>query len=145
MEEITPEKNYTLLLELTEYVKNNVATKQEVDYKIGKLDDKVGKLDDKVGKLDDKVGKLDDKVGKLDDKTGILEERLDRLTDYVLREIPDIKKQLEEKADKKDIQKILDGQDAMVNQLDIIRTEQYAFNAAFRRIEKRVEVLELEM
>ena len=49
---------------------------------------------------------------------------------------------MDQKADKKDIQKILDGQDAMVNQLDIIRTEQYAFNAAFKRIEKRVEVLE---
>ena len=58
------------------------------------------------------------------------------------QEIPDIKKELAEKADKKDIQKILDGQDAMVNQLDIIRTEQHAFNAAFNRLEKRDEVLE---
>ena len=117
MAETTPEKTHTLLEELTEYVKNNVPTKQEVG----------------------------EKIGKLDEKTGKLEVRLDRLTNYVLKEIPDIKKQLEEKADKKDIQKILDGQDAMVNQLDIIRTEQYAFNAAFNRLEQRVESLESGM
>ena len=127
MAETTPEKTHTLLKELTEYEKNNVQTKKEVDAKIEKLDDK---------------------VGKLEDKTGIMEERLDRLTEYVLNEIPtkrEMKEELEEKADIKDIQKILDGQDAMVNQLDIIRTEQYAFNSAFKRIEKRVEVLESEI
>ncbi len=120
MAETTPEKTHTLLEELTEYVKNNVPTKQEVD----------------------------DKIGKQDEKLGNLEVRLDRLTDYVLNEIPtkrEMKEELEEKADKKDIQKILDGQDAMVNQLDIIRTEQYAFNAAFTRLEERVESLESGM
>ena len=47
-----------------------------------------------------------------------------------------------EKADKKDIETILTILDKQSKQLDIIRTEQVAFNHAFRRLEKRVEALE---
>jgi hypothetical protein len=37
---------------------------------------------------------------------------------------------------------ILDGMDKQTQQLDIIRTEQVAFNHGFNRLEKRVEKLE---
>jgi len=47
-----------------------------------------------------------------------------------------------EKADKQDIETILNILDKQTKQLDIIRTEQVAFDHAFRRIEKRVEILE---
>ncbi len=84
---------------------------------------------------------------------------LKQLAEYVMNEVPtkkevyekfqrifneiwDLKEKIDQKADKNDIQKILGGQDNMVKQLDIIRTEQVAFNHAFRRLEKRVEVLE---
>ena len=93
---------------------------------------------------------------------------LEKLAEYVMNEVPrkddvptkkelndkiwQIQQALDQKADKKDVEmlrndlrKLLDGQDAMVNQLDIIRTEQYAFNAAFTRLEERVESLESGM
>ena len=82
---------------------------------------------------------------EVDDKIGKVDEKIERLRKYIENEVPtkiEFYEELNKKADKKDIQKILDGQDAMVNQLDIIRTEQYAFNAAFNRREKRVETLE---
>jgi len=94
---------------------------------------------------------------------------LEKMAEHIVNEVPtkkevdgkfqqvydaiwNLKEELDQKADKKDMEmlrddlrQLLDGQDAMVNQLDIIRTEQYAFNAAFKRIEKRVEVLESEI
>ena len=93
---------------------------------------------------------------------------LEKLAEYVMNEVPrkddvptkkelndkiwQIQQALDQKADKKDMEmlrndlrQLLDGQDGMVNQLDIIRTEQYAFNAAFTRIEERVESLESGM
>ena len=72
-------------------------------------------------------------------------QKVDEKFEKVFNEIWNLKEKMDQKADKKDIQKILDGQDAMVNQLDIIRTEQYAFNAAFTRLEERVESLESGM
>ena len=90
---------------------------------------------------------------------------LEKLAEYVMNEVPrkddvptknelnekiwQLQQAIDPKADKKDVEmlqndlrKLLDGQDDMIKQLDIIRTEQYAFNAAFKRVEKRVEVLE---
>ena len=56
---------------------------------------------------------------------------------------------LADKADKKDVEKIhqklnklLEGMDSQVTQLDIIRTEQYATSATLDRHEKRLDVLE---
>jgi len=56
---------------------------------------------------------------------------------------------LDKKADKKDVEKIeqgistlLEGMDAQVKQLDIIRTEQVATNTALQRHEKRIATLE---
>ena len=57
-----------------------------------------------------------------------VEEKLDKLE--------------QEKADKQDIQLILDGMDTQAKQLDIIRTEQMATNAALLRHEKRITSLE---
>ena len=84
---------------------------------------------------------------------------LERLAEYVMNEVPTrremnsrfeqverrferIEKELESKADKKDIQLILNGMDAQAKQLDIIRTEQMATNAALLRHEKRITALE---
>ena len=56
---------------------------------------------------------------------------------------------LADKADKKDVEtihqklnKLLEGMDSQVNQLDIIRTEQYATSATLDRHEQRLDVLE---
>ena len=71
---------------------------------------------------------------------------LEKLAEYVMNKIPDIEEKLDkmkqEKADKRDIQLILDGMDAQAKQLDIIRTEQAATNAALLRHEKRITALE---
>ena len=84
---------------------------------------------------------------------------LEKLAEYVMNEVPTnrkvdarfeqverrfekIEKELESKADKKDIQLILNGMDAQAKQLDIIRTEQVATNAALQRHEKRITALE---
>ena len=148
MAEITLEKNHALLEKLAEYVMNEVSTKQEVDEKIGKVDTKIDKLAEYVlnevatkKEVDEKFQKVDEKFQKVDEKFQKVDEKFER----VFNEIWNLKEKMDQKADKKDIQKILDGQDAMVNQLDIIRTEQYAFNAAFTRIEERVESLESGM
>ena len=81
---------------------------------------------------------------------------LEKLAEYVMNEVPtrremnvrfeQVERKLEtieeEKADKKDIRTILNGMDAQVKQLDIIRTEQVATNAALQRHEKRIATLE---
>jgi len=81
---------------------------------------------------------------------------LEKLAEYVMNEVPTRRemnsrfRQVEEKldkieqgkADKHDIQRILDGMDAQAKQLDIIRTEQAATNAALLRHEKRITALE---
>ena len=53
-----------------------------------------------------------------------------------------IKDKLDEKADKKDFQMLLDGQDKIIKELDNIRTEQVATNSALLRHEKRITALE---
>jgi len=148
---------------LAEYVKNEVPTKKEMDERFDKVDerfenvddrfenvddrfDKVDErfenVDDRFDKMDDRFDKMDDRFEKVDDRLDKTDDRLNRLTNYVLKEIPDIKNKLEEKADKKDIQTILNGQDQIMKQLDIIRTEQVATSATLDRHEKRLEVLE---
>ena len=88
---------------------------------------------------------------------------LEKLAEYVMNQLPTnrkvdarfenmetrLNKIEEEKADKKDVEKIkqginslLNGMDAQAKQLDIIRTEQVAFNSVFNRLEKRVTNLE---
>ena len=88
---------------------------------------------------------------------------LEKLAEYIMNEVPTrqevnarfenidarfvqlemrLDKLEQEKADKQDIQLILDGMDAQAKQLDIIRTEQAATNAALLRHEKRITALE---
>jgi len=128
MAEITLEKTHALLEKITEYVMNELPRKDYVPTK--------KEVDEKFQKVDEKFQKVDEKFQKVYDAIWNLKEELDQKAD---------KKDMEMEMLRDDLRQLLDGQDSMVNQLDIIRTEQYAFNAAFRRIEKRVEVLELEM
>jgi len=71
---------------------------------------------------------------------------LEKMAEYVVTKIPEIEQKLDkieqEKADKHDIQRILNGMDAQAKQLDIIRTEQAATNAALLRHEKKITDLE---
>jgi len=100
-------------------------------------------------------------------------ELLEKLAEYVMNEVPtkqevekrfqQIERELERKADKKDliivqeelsgvkedlstlkenVGMILNGMDGMVKRLDVIQTEQSAFISGLRRVEKRVEALE---
>jgi len=123
------------LKNLAEYVMNEVATKKETDERFDKVDERLDKVDERLDKVDERLDKVDERLDKVDD-------RLNRLTNYVLKEIPEIKNSLEEKADKKDIQTILEGQDQIMKQLDIIRTEQLATSATLDRHEQRFEALE---
>ena len=87
---------------------------------------------------------------------------LERLAEYVMNEVA-TKKELNQKADKNDfivlkheidkvrqdvkenkaiLNIIIESMDAQAKQLDIIRTEQAATNAALLRHEKRITVLE---
>ena len=59
-----------------------------------------------------------------------VDDKIDKLAEYVMEKIPSIEQKLEEKADKKDVQRLLDGQDKIIGELDPIRTEQAAFNPA---------------
>ena len=73
------------------------------------------------------------------EKTHVL---LEKLTDYIIKKMPNIEQQLEAKADKDDVGKLLEGQDKIIKELEIMRTEQSSFNHAINRIEERVEKLE---
>lgn len=71
-----------------------------------------------------------------------IHEILEKLSGYVMEKIPKIEQKLDEKADKKDVQKLLNGQDKIVGELDSIRTEQVAFNHAFGMFEKWIGEIE---
>jgi len=131
MEKITLEKTHALLEKLAEHVMNHVPTKQEVDAKIDKLAEYVMNEIPTKREVDAKIGSVDEKI--------------DRLANYVLNEIPAIKKELEQKADKKDVQTILEGKDEIIKQLDIIRTEQIATSATLDRHEQRLDVIEAKI
>ena len=105
MPEITLEQTHALLEKLAEYVMNEVPRKSEVPTK----------------------QEMNERFEQMDSRFEQVEDRIDRLADYVLTEIPGIKDQLEQKADKRDIQIILNGLDKQAQQLEIIRTEQVAF------------------
>jgi len=67
---------------------------------------------------------------------------LEKLADYVMSRLPtreEMDAKLGKKADKEDVQKLLEGQDKIVQELDIIRTEQSAFHAELNRLEERIE------
>jgi polyhydroxyalkanoate synthesis regulator phasin len=141
MTKITIEKTHSLLEKLTNYVMNEVPKKSEtdklVDYVMNELptrrevDGKIDKLAEyvmnKVPRKDEvpskaefqylagKVDSLKDKVNTIEGKTDALGEKVDTL---------------------------LDGMDRQAQQLEIIRTEQTAFNHGFNRLEKRVKKLE---
>ena len=72
-------------------------------------------------------------------------ELLERLAEHVMNKLPtreEMNTKLEQKADKKDVDKLLEGQDRIVKELEIMRTDQVAFNHGFNKLEKRVEKLE---
>ena len=121
MPEVTLEKSHALLEKLVEYVMNELPTRKEVDNKFKQIDNKFKQIDNKFQKVDNKFQRVYDAIRELK----------------------------EEKADKKDveilkmkIEKMLEGQDEIIKQLDIIRTEQYATSASLDRYEKRLETLE---
>ena len=134
MTKITLEKTHSLLEKLTNYVMNDVPKKNETD-------------------------KLADYVMRELPTRQEVDGKIDKLAEYVMNEVPTKKELnhslktlqivLDQKADKKDVdeirqdlQIIINGMDKQVQQLDIIRTEQVAFDQAFNRLEKRVEKLE---
>jgi len=91
---------------------------------------------------------------------------LEKLAEYVMNEVPNkkelqmrlgevrheiekrvrkVEEQLDQKADKNDIQMILNGMDAMAKNLDDISIEQKAFISGLRRVENRVDQIERKM
>lgn len=100
MTEPTLQKTHELLEKLTNYVMNEVPTKNELQSRLGEVRIEI-------------------------------EKRLQKLEE-----------QLDQKADKKDIQILLEGMDSMAKNLDDMRIEQKAFVSGLKRIEERVEKLE---
>ena len=84
-------------------------------------------------------------MGKVTIET--LNDSVEKIAQYLITEVPRrsevaTKEDLKQKADKKDVDKLLEGQDKIIKELEIIRTEQVSFNHAIDRIEERVENLE---
>jgi hypothetical protein len=74
-----------------------------------------------------------------------VDEKIDKLVEYIITELPtrrEIDVKLEEKADKDDVRQLFNGQDKIVQELEIIRTEQIAFHSGLRRVEDRVQNFE---
>ena len=67
---------------------------------------------------------------------------LERLIDYVMTEMPYIKRELDKKADKEDVQKIMDIMDGQSKNIETIRIEQVSMNRTLDRFEKRISRLE---
>ena len=156
MKKITLQKTHALLENLAEYVKTEVATKKEVDEKIGKNDAKIDKLADYVMtevatkmELAEKIRNNDSKIDKLAEyvMTEVPKKaEIDQLTDYVMTEVAkksevdEIKTDVKELKQKMDI--IITGQDKQAKQLEDLKTEQITTNATLLRHEKRITLLE---
>ena len=125
MDGITPEKTHALLEKLTHHVMTEIPVRKEMDDKIAKIDEKVDMLANYMMKELPTRQEVDGKI--------------DKLVEYVMNEVA-TKTEFQELKDKVDT--IIDGIDKQTQQLDIIRTEQIAFDHAFSRIDKRVEKLE---
>jgi len=123
MTEPTLKKTYDLMEKLADYVMNEVPSKSEVATK-------------------SEVEKLAEYVMKEVPSKEELEIRLGKIRLEIEKRIQKIEDKLDQKADKKDIQMILNGMDGMAKSLDDIRIEQKAFISGLRRVEKRVEILE---
>ena len=141
----TLKKTHALLEKLTEYVINEVPRRDEVSTR--------SELEKLAAYVMTEVPRRDEVPTR---------SELEKLAAYVMTEVPTkrevesrfrrIEHELEQKADKKDleivkenVQTILNGMDSMVKNLDVIRTEQKAFISGLRRLEKRVETLEKKM
>jgi len=69
-------------------------------------------------------------------------QQIDRRFQQIEGRFVNVENELEKKADKSDIQLILEGMDTQAKQHDIIRTELSATNATLLRHEKRLTTLE---
>ncbi len=115
MNEITLEKLHALVEKLAEFVINEVPTRQEVANK----DDIQRLREELLSKEDFQIA-----VGKI---MAMLDEKADK------SEVEKIRK---------DVDQLIQGMDAVAGELQSFRIERMAQTASFRRLEKRVEVLE---
>ena len=67
---------------------------------------------------------------------------LEKLADYVMTEVPALKQDLEQKADKADVRLLLEGMDAQARQLDELRTELKSGSGTLDNHEGRLAGLE---
>ena len=144
MSEITLEKSHALLKKLAEYVmneaprKSEVPTKQEMNERFEQVDARFAQVDERFAQVDERFAQVDERFAQVDERFEQVDERFERMA-----------RVLADKADKKDIEvvqqkldKLLEGMDSQIMQLDIIRTEQYATSATLDRHEQRLEKLE---
>jgi len=123
MTEYTLKKTHKLLEKLSEYVINEIPKRNETATK------------SEVEKLAEYV--MNEVPNKEELEIYLAEVRLE-----IEKRIQKVKDKIDQKADKKDIQVILNGMDAMAKNLDNMNIEQKAFISGLMRIEKRVESLE---
>ena len=149
MSEISLEQTHALLEKLAEYVMNEVPTKRDVDTRFNQIDEKFQQVDERFQQVDERFQQVDERFQQVDERFDKNDERFQKIDERFQRVIDAIWELKEEKADKKDIEivqqkldKLLEGMDSQIRQLDIIRTEQYATSATFDRHEQRLDVLE---
>ena len=137
MSEITLEKSHALLKKLAEYVMNEAPRKSEVPTK-QEMNERFEQVDARFAQVDERFAQVDERFAQVDERFEQVDERFERMA-----------RVLADKADKKDIEvvqqkldKLLEGMDSQIMQLDIIRTEQYATSATLDRHEQRLEKLE---
>ncbi len=82
-------------------------------------------LDKRFTNVDSKFNKTDDRFNKIDDRFDKIDNRFDK-----------IEKELETKADKKDVQNLINSIDKLVKAIEIYHHEQVALSSKVDRHEK---------
>ena len=100
---------------LADYVMNEVPTKKEMDGRFEQVDRSFDQADQRFDQVDQRFDQVDQRLG------------------HVERDVQETKG---------DVKLILNGMDAQVKQVEILKTEQVAIKSGLSRVEKRVDVLE---
>ena len=159
MTELTLQKTHNLLEKLNEYVMTEVPTRHEMNGLLAKLTEYVMTEVPTRQEMNELLAKLTGYVMTEVPTRHEMNALFERLTGYVMTEVPTrhemnerflfIQQQLEQKTDKKDFEELKNSiqdihliLDNMTSNINDMRIEQHAFNAAFTRLEDKVDTLE---
>ena len=171
MTELTLQKNYELLIDLTEYVKTELpkildTRFEQVDGRLDQIDGRLDQMDRRFEQIDGRLDQMDRRFEQIDGRLDQMDRRFDQVDgrfagidgrfvgidgrlEFMGHTIQSILHHLANKADKSEVAEIKENVDYIITILDgmckkqeEMHTEQKAFSAGFYRLKKKVDVLE---